>query len=148
LRTRFIFLPVFLLTTSILAQAPTFRVLVLDALNGEPQPQVEVDYFCEGQGFKGESAKTGLDGKAEIPYKCKGEARIEISLIPLGNKDECGGVDALEIGDILTNGFISEPTGAGNDWCPNKQRRKLHSVPGQVTVFVKKPTWWQAHVAG
>ena len=137
-----------LLAVPLAAQIPTFHVLVLDALNVEPQPQVTVDYFCEGQGFKGDSVKTGSDGKAEIPYKCKDGARIEILLIPPGNKDECGGVDALKISDILASGFISEPTGAGNDWCPNKQRRKLHTVPGQVTVFVKKPTWWQAHVAG
>lgn len=137
-----------LLAVSLAAQTPTFHVLVLDALNGEPQPWVTVDYFCEGQGFKGNSIKTGTDGKAEIPYMCKDGARIEISTNPPGNKEECGGVDALKIDDILTGGFISEPTGAGGIWCPNRQRRKLHPVPGQVTVFVKKPTWWQAHVAG
>ena len=137
-----------LLPLSVAAQVPTFHVLVLDALNGRPQAQVKVNYFCEALGSKRDSVKTGVDGKAEIPFECANGARIEIWLIPPGDKDECGGVEPLKIGDILTAGFISEPNGAGNDWCPNKQRRKLHPVPGQVTVFVKKPTWWQAHVAG
>lgn len=139
-----------LLVSHSAAQTLAFRLLVLDALNGEPQSGVRVEYFCEGEGFRGDSINTASDGKAEIPSKCKCKngTRIEISELPPGNKEECGGVDALTIGEILTKGFISEPTGAGNIWCPNKQRRRLRAVPGQVTVFVKKPTWWQAHVAG
>jgi hypothetical protein len=76
-----------LLAVPIAAQTPTFHVLVLDALNGEPQPSVVVHYFCEGSGAQENSIKTGSDGKAEIHYKCKDGARIEIFANPPGNKE-------------------------------------------------------------
>ena len=37
---------------------------------------------------------------------------------------------------------------AGNIWCPNKVSKILKTAPGLVVIFVKKPTWWQPHVAG
>jgi hypothetical protein len=133
------------------AQAPTFKVLVLDALNGKPQPGVRVEYFCPGQGLKpAPEVKTGSDGVAEVPYVCKeGE---EVNVFPPGDraaKEQCGGGPAnMKLSDIMTTGIISEPTADGNIWCPAKQRRKLKPVPGQVTIFVKKPTWYQSHIAG
>lgn len=139
------------------AQEPTktFKVLVLDALDGKPQSDVSVNYFCEAEGYKrGQEVKTGSNGSAEIPYLCKAGTRIEISLSPPENsnpaktKEECGTVEPMTIEQILATGLISEPTGAGNIWCPDKQRRRLKAIPGQITVFVKKPTWWQRHVAG
>jgi len=142
-------------STAAQEQRKTFKVLVLDALDGKPQSNVSVTYFCEGQGYKpDQEIKTGIDGSAEIPYQCEAGTRIEISVIPPENskpaktKEECGSVQAMTIEQILATGLISEPTGAGNIWCPNKQRSKLKAMPGQITVFVKKPTWWQRHVAG
>ena len=37
---------------------------------------------------------------------------------------------------------------SGGIWCPARVSKTLKSVPGQITVFVKKPTWWQSHGAG
>jgi len=44
-------------------------------------------------------------------------------------------------------GVISKPTADGGIWCPAKVSKKLKPIPGQVIIFVKKPTWWQKHVA-
>jgi hypothetical protein len=134
------------------AQTPTFKVLVLDALNGKPQPGVSVEYVCPGQGLKrAPEVKTGSDGLAEIPYACK-DGQEELNVFPPGNngaKEQCGGGPAqMKLSNIMTTGIISEPSADGNIWCPAKQRRKLKPVPGQVTIFVKKPTWWQSHIAG
>jgi hypothetical protein len=133
-------------------QTPTFKVLVLDALNGKPQPGVSVEYFCPGQGWKRPpEVKTGPDGAAEVPYACK-DGEEALNVFPPGDKgakEECGGgPPEMKLSDIMTTGIISEPTADGNIWCPAKQRRKLKPVPGQVTIFVKKPTWWQSHIAG
>ncbi|MGA2217361.1 MAG: hypothetical protein ABSG51_04700 [Terracidiphilus sp.] len=130
-------------------QVPKFKVLVLDALDGKPQAGVKVEYFCEGKGRSPQDeVKTGSDGITEVPYKW-GDGAENITVdVPGESKEECGGVGILRIGDILSRGVISEPTGAGGIWCPSKQRRKFGPVPGLVTVFVKKPTRWQSHVAG
>ncbi|HEY4356769.1 MAG TPA: hypothetical protein VGN16_13550 [Acidobacteriaceae bacterium] len=131
-------------------QSLKFNVLVLDALDGKPEANVEIGYFCEGKGWNPQtSVKTGLNGKAEVPYPCEGGTRIEIRLqVPGGKKEECGGVGPLDISYVLSHGFLSPPNGAGGLWCPTRQSRKLSAVPGQITVFIKKPTWWQSHVAG
>jgi hypothetical protein len=137
------------LTTIAGAQSSNFNVLVLDALDGKPQSGAIVRYFCEGLGWNPQNeAKTGLNGIAEVPYQCQeGLENITVD-VPGEAKGECGGLGALKLSDILAKGIISEPNGAGGYWCPTKQRHKLKPVPGQVTVFVKKPTWWQSHVAG
>lgn len=131
---------IFAIPTAIAAQEParTFKVLVLDALDGKPQSQVSVNYSCEGQGYKrDQEVKTVGDGSAEIPYRCKAGIRIEISLFPPENsnpaktKEECGTVEPMTIEQIVATGLISEPTGAGNIWCPDKQRRRLKAIPGK-----------------
>jgi hypothetical protein len=132
-------------------RAETFKVLVLDALDGVPQAGMSVDYFCEGQRWlPSDHVTTNSKGIAEISYACSDQARIEISLRVPGNqnKEECGGLGAQTIRDIMSIGVISQPNAAGNIWCPTKISRKLKPVPGQVTIFIKKPTWWQSHVAG
>jgi hypothetical protein len=139
------------------ASPQSFKVLVLDALNGKPQTNVRVDYFCEGQVGRSlnspmQSILTGSDGVAQVPFGCRNGARIELSVLPPGNdeysKEECGGLEPEPFDKIMANGFISDPSGAGNIWCPRKVSRKLKPVPGEVIIFVKKPTWWQVHVAG
>jgi len=47
---------------------------------------------------------------------------------------------------LVLDALRSKPD--GNIWCPRQISRKLKPVPGHVTTFLKKPTWWQSHVAG
>ena len=119
-------------------QTSSFKVLVLDALNGKPQSGVIIRYFCEGLGWNPkDEVRTGLDGIAEVPYPCReGTEQFDVD-VPGGAKGECGGVGRLKLTDILSKGIISEPNRAGAYfWCPTMQRSKLKPVPGQVTVFV------------
>jgi len=130
----------------------SFNVLILDALDGKPQASVRIDYFCEGQGWiPSNLVLTGTDGIAQVPSICGNGGQIELSAVPPGNdeyaKDECGGFGA-STQQIMTNGFISDPSGAGGIWCPRRVSKRLKPVPGEVIIFVKKPTWWQVHVAG
>lgn len=135
--------------------AQKFNVLVLDALNGKPQKEVTVGFFCEGQG-QSTSGKVITDrtGIAEVPFQCGKNGRIEIDVSAHDwernayAKTECGEMGSMTLQEILSMGIISNPSGDGNIWCPTKVSRKLKPVPGQVTIFIKKPTWWQVHVAG
>jgi hypothetical protein len=144
-------------TLRLVAFPQNFKVLVLDALNGKTQQNVKVDYFCEGRSPDQlnspiESVLTGPDGMAQVPYKCASGARIELSVFPPGDgvyaKEECGGEGGVTIDEIMKTGFIADPSSDGNIWCPRRVSKKLKPVPAQVIIFVKKPTWWQAHVAG
>jgi hypothetical protein len=83
-------------------------------------------------------------GITTVSYACNEEQVIEIEVFPPNKKEQCG-----DLNNITSMGFLSNPTGAGGIWCPVKVSRALKPVPGgQVTIFVKKPTWWQSHVAG
>jgi hypothetical protein len=73
---------------------------------------------------------------------------IEIAVFPPNKKEQCGGDAGMTFNDVASGGFVSKPDSAGGIWCPTKVSRTLKPVPGQVTIFVKKPTWWQSHVAG
>lgn len=132
------------------AQAPEIKVLVLDALNGKPQADVEVEYFCAGPPLNSaeKRVRTNHEGRAGISILCNDKQKIEISVFPSGKKEQCGGDTGMTANEVALTGFISKPDSAGNIWCPTKVSKKLNPVPGQVTIFVKKPTWWQAHVAG
>jgi hypothetical protein len=119
-------------------QTSSFKVLVLDALNGKPQSGGIVRYFCAGLGWNSkDEVRTGPDGIAEVPYQCReGTEQFEVG-VPGGVKGECGEVGSLKLSDILSKGIISEPERAGDYfWCPTLQRSKLKPIPGQVTVFV------------
>jgi hypothetical protein len=100
------------LTTASAAQTATFKVLVLDALDGKPQGGINVDYFCEGQGWNPEdSVTTGQDGVAVIPYRCNGgRQEVSVSAPSSVNKEECGGLDATQWSDIVDTGVISDPS--------------------------------------
>src|ERR1700727_1256136 len=63
-------------------------------------------------------------------------------------KEQCGDDAVMTFNDVVSVGFLSKPDSAGGIWCPNKVGRTLKPVAGQVIVFVKKPTWWQSHIAG
>jgi len=63
-------------------------------------------------------------------------------------KEQCGSDARTTLNEVRAVGFLSDPSSDDGIWCPAKVRKTLKPVPGQVTIFVKKPTWWQSHVAG
>jgi hypothetical protein len=132
--------------------AQDLKVLVLDALDGKPQAHVKVEPFCVGEpsNFFGRSALTDDKGIATISYVCNNKQKIEISAYPQDKKEQCGADATTNLSEATSVGFISDPSSAtiGGMWCPTKVSKTLKPVPGQVIIFVKKPTWWQSHVAG
>jgi hypothetical protein len=139
-------------------EAQRFKVRVLDALNGKPYDNMPVNYFCFREGERAHTSDkttvTDSNGFAEILYECKKGETISILTGALdgkskwtGNVEECGYLDALTIEQILNVGVISNPSAPGGIWCPDKISKKMKPIPGQVIIFVKKPTWWQSHVA-
>jgi hypothetical protein len=129
--------------------AQDLRVLVLDALDGKPQANVEVEYFCTGppRNTEHKRAQTNNEGFAKVSSLCSDKEEIEISIYPPNKKEQCG-VGPITLKEILSAGAVAKPDAAGGIWCPTKVSRTLKPVPGQVILFVKKPTWWQSHVAG
>jgi hypothetical protein len=140
-----------------LARAQTFKVRVLGALDGKPYNDIPIIYNCDDQAqFKVTWKRTVTDsnGFAAIPYECREDKRIKIDTfisngetIWAGKVEECGWLEPQSIEQIMQVGVISKPTAAGGIWCPTKVSKKLKPIPGQVIIFVKKPTWWQSHVA-
>jgi hypothetical protein len=132
------------------AQTPTFHVLVLDALDGKPQANVKIEPLCAGppRNFLEEMAFTNDRGIATISYACGDKQKIEIAVFPPNKKEQCGGDAGMTLVDVVSAGFLSRPDSDGGIWCPAKVSKTLNAVPGQATIFVKKPTWWQSHVAG
>jgi hypothetical protein len=130
--------------------AQDLKVLVLDALDGKPQANVEVKYFCVGPPSNSapQAATTNNEGFSTISNFCNEKQEIDILVFPPNNKEECGGDAGMNFNDVLSRGFVSKPDSAGGIWCPTKVSRTLKPVPGRVILFVKKPTWWQSHVAG
>lgn len=134
----------------IAAQTPTFHVLVLDALDGKPQANVKVEPLCAGlpRNFFEETAFTDDKGVATISYACGEKQKVEIDVFPPNEKEQCGGDAGMTLNDVVSAGFLSNPESDGGIWCPAKASKQLKPVPGQAIIFVKKPTWWQSHVAG
>jgi len=130
--------------------AQDLKVLVLDALNGKPQANVEVEYFCTGPPRNSAPTRsiTNNEGIANISNLCNDKQKVEISVYPPNKKEQCGDDAVMKLNDVVSAGFLSKPDAAGGIWCPTKISRTLKPVPGQVIMFVKKPTWWQSHVAG
>jgi hypothetical protein len=127
--------------------AQNVKVLVLDALSGKPQSGVEVHYFCQSEGHNflpEDSDITNSQGLAIVSYPCKEGQKIEFSVTALP-KEECGGLDAVTFKEISSVGIISAPDVEGQMQCSTKISRKLKPVPGQVIIFIKKPSWWQYH---
>jgi hypothetical protein len=129
--------------------AQDLQVLVLDALDGKPQDNVKVAPLCSGppRNFPGKTALTNAKGIATISYGCNENQVVEIAVFSPNRKEQCGGDAKTTLNDARSVGFISDPRSAGGIWCPNKVSKTLKPVPGQITIFVKKPTWWQSHVA-
>lgn len=131
-------------------QSQDLKVLVLDALNGRPQANVEVEYFCAGPPLNSVLNKsiTSNEGIAKISILCNDKQKIEISVFPPNNKEQCGDDAVMAFNDVASMGFLSKSDSDGGIWCPTKVSKTLKPVPGQAVIFVKKPTWWQSHVAG
>ena len=138
-----------LLTCSRGAMAQDLRVLVLDALDGKPQASVQVEYFCTRPQHNSahKKALTDNEGLATFSNPCSDEEEIEISICPPDKKEQCG-VGLITLKEILSVGAVAKPDAAGGIECPAKVSKTIKPVPGQVVMFVKKPTWWQSHVAG
>jgi hypothetical protein len=130
--------------------AQDLQVRVLDALDGKPQANVEIEYFCAGPPRNSPSTRTTTnnEGFAKISNFCGEKQQVEISVYPPNKKEQCGDDAVMNLNDVLSMGFVSKPDSAGGIWCPTKVSRTLKPVPGQVIMFVKRPTWWQSHVAG
>jgi hypothetical protein len=140
-----------------LGRAQTFKVRVLGAIDGKPYNNIPIIYYCDDPAqFKITRKHTVTDsnGSAVIPYECKDGKRIKVDTFIAsgesswaGKVEECGWLEPQTMEQILDVGVISTPTAAGGIWCPAKVSEKLKPIPGQVIIFVKKPTWWQKHVA-
>lgn len=131
------------------SSAQSIKVVVLDALDGKPQPDVRVYYLCDEIPHSVDTyVVTDVTGIAEVHYPCHPGVKIELSAVPKSKKEGCGGGVEAAIGDIESTGLISSPDSAGGIWCPTKVSRRLKPNPGRVTLFIKKPTWWQSHIAG
>jgi hypothetical protein len=155
----------FLMTVVLYARsdlmAQDLKVLVLDALNGKPQASVKVEYFCTGRPHITQPnsvtttpyrAITNGAGLASLTNPCGEEEKIELWIIPADRKEQCGELPPLAFRDIASVGIVSKPDAEGGIngglSCPTKVSGTFKPVPGQVIMFVKKPTWWQSHVAG
>jgi hypothetical protein len=153
LRYLYWFLIVGMFSSQSKVMAQDLKVLVLDALNGKPQVGVEVSFICTGKipSTPSRSVKpvfSNSEGLAKITNICSNEEEIELSIFPPEPKEQCGGPISFTFRELSSVGIISKPDSDGGIWCPTKVSKKLKPVPGQVIVFVKKPTWWQSHVAG
>jgi hypothetical protein len=91
---------------------------------------------------------TNAEGLADVFYACGPDAKIDLWVLPPYPKEQCGALSPLIYSDISTAGVVSDPTADGGIRCPRKTSKKLTPVPGQVVIFVKKPTWYQSHLAG
>ena len=139
----FIFAPIVLVAQSV-------RVLVPDALNGKPQSGVEVHYYCQSETrnfFPVDLDITNPEGIALVSHPCQEDQKIVFFVTALP-KEECGGEPSLTFKEISEAGIINPPDAAGEMHCPTKISRKLKPVPGQVIIFIKKPSWFQYRFGG
>ena len=129
--------------------AQDLHVLVLDALDGKPQANVEIEYFCTRPQHNSahKRALTNNEGLAKFSNPCNADEEIEIAIYPPNKKEQCG-VGPVTLKEILSVGVVAQPDASGGIRCPTKVSKTLKPVPGQVTMFVKKPTWWQSHFGG
>jgi len=113
----------------------------LDALDGKPQANVQVEYFCTRTQHNSVHKKvlTRNDGSARFSNPGRAEEEIEISLYPPNKKEQCG-IGSVTLKEILSVGVVAQPNAAGGIWCPTKVSKTLKPVPDQVILFVKKPT--------
>jgi hypothetical protein len=130
-------------------EAQKIKVLVLDDLSGKPYEGIEVTYTCDGHMWvPSQKTKTDASGLAEVKYACAAGEKFFIGTYIKGDRlAECGELEAQALQKILEVGVISNPKSAGGIWCPAKVSKKVKPVPGEVILFVKKPTWRQIYIA-
>jgi len=132
-------------------EAQKIKVRVLGALNGKPYEGIEIYSLCEDSGSYSSTQRTKTDanGLAEILFSCEKGMKFKVSTYLEGDKlSECGEMEGQTLQELLEVGFISDPRAAGGIWCPAKISRRMKPIPGEIILFVKRPTWWQSHVAG
>jgi hypothetical protein len=125
--------------------AQDVRVLVLDAVNGKPQRGAEVHHYCQTDArniFPVDTDSTNSHGIAIVSYACKENQKMVFFVTALP-KEECADLQAVTLEQISGVGIISPPNGEGEMHCTTKVSRKLNPVPGQVIIFIKKPSFWQ-----
>jgi hypothetical protein len=128
------------------SEAQKISVLVLDDVTGKPYQGIEIHYGCEDGGTWSPSRtrKTDINGLAEVSYPCASGVLFKVwTYIPGEKLAECGELTGQTLQKLLEVGVISDPRADGGIWCPAKISKKMKPVPGQVTLFLKKPTWWQ-----
>jgi len=124
------------------------KVLVLDASSGKPQPGVEIQYYCAGRTRNSPNSApvlTHSDGLAKVPITCSETQKMDLRALPPDPKEQCGELPLLTLQEITSSGVVANPGADGNIWCSDKVSRKMKAAPGQITLFVKKPTWFQSH---
>ena len=92
-------------------------------------------------------ATTNSEGIVQVQYTCGAEEVLSIDVTPRTPKEQCGDTVSLTLEEIA-RGLVADPNSAGGIGCPTKIRKKLKPVPWTVIMFVKKPTWYQSHIAG
>ena len=128
--------------------AQEMKVLVLDASSGNPQSGVKIQYFCTSPSLNSPNSApvfTKSSGYANVPITCNDNEKVELIVLPPDPKEQCGELPPLSIKEISSTGVLANPGAAGNIWCSDKIRKKMKPTPGQITLFVKRPTWFQSH---
>jgi 5-hydroxyisourate hydrolase-like protein (transthyretin family) len=112
--------------------AQDLNVLVLDALDGKPQANVEVEYFCAGppRNSVPNRSITNNEGIAKISNFCNDKQKIEISVYPPNKKEQCGDDAVMTFNDVVSVGFLSKPDSAGGIWCPKQSRQDSQTCCG------------------
>ena len=69
--------------------AQDLNVLVLDALDGKPQANVKVEYFCTGTPHNStpKTTFTNIEGLAKVSILCGDEQKIDIAVYPPNKKN-------------------------------------------------------------
>lgn len=108
----FLFVCMLFCNRGIMAQ--DLRVLVLDASDGKPQANVDIEYFCTRTQHNSahKKALTSNDGSAKFSNSCSAEEEIEISIYPPNKKEQCG-VGSVTLKEILSEGFVAQPDAVG-----------------------------------
>ena len=125
-----------------------FEILVLDAISGRPEANTKITFFCEAPRTPSTSVFTDGSGLTHVPFYCSQGTKIQFTIYPRIQKEQCGGNPSLTLEEILSKGVVSSPVSDGGLFCSStKFIKRLVPVPGRVVVFVKKPSWWQSHIA-
>lgn len=136
-------------------QIKQIKVIVLDASSGRPQAEVRLHYWCMPDAVSAVrsdevTTKTDKDGIAQIPY-CKPNENLGIVAVPTDRKEQCGSMpDSLKADRIASEGvvFTVDSDAGFSQTCSKKAYKKMRPVPGQITIFVQKPSWWHSHFPG